>query len=96
MEHLVLISLPIVICWNESETWSLSGDFRMYNAAIQKKDAFLRKNPTTWRPATEEERTEIVARMEKEKERYDTSLKIGGIDSRGNYTALHHRGEDPE
>ena len=31
--------------------------------------------------------------LEKERKRYETNLKIGGIDERGNYTALHHRWE---
>ena len=47
-----------------------------------------------WRPMTEEEireTDEILARCRK---RYEESLKIGGIDYRGNYTALHHRWED--
>ena len=40
---------------------------------------------------TEEERERLEAVLAKEKERYETSMKIGGIDGRGNYTALHHR-----
>jgi hypothetical protein len=44
-----------------------------------------------WRPMTEEELRELEIRLEKEKARYELNLKIGGIDERGNYTALHHR-----
>ncbi len=44
-----------------------------------------------WRPMTEEERNRLDIILEKEKKRYEISLKNGGIDDRGNYTALHHR-----
>ena len=44
-----------------------------------------------WRKMTEEERERLEAVLAKEKERYETSMKSGGIDGRGNYTALHHR-----
>lgn len=44
-----------------------------------------------WRPMTEEEKARTVEILAKEKERYEKSQKAGGIDERGNYTALHHR-----
>lgn len=31
--------------------------------------------------------------LEEERNRYESSLKIGGIDECGNYTALHYRGK---
>ena len=47
-----------------------------------------------WRPMTEEEKKQLEISIEKERIRYETSLKIGGIDERGNYTALSHRWEN--
>lgn len=44
-----------------------------------------------WRPMTAEENRKATELYEQERKRYETSLKIGGIDSTGNYTALHHR-----
>lgn len=73
------------------ERWSLEGEFRKYNAKIQRRDAFLKKNPNLWRKATPEEIVRMTAISKKEKERYEHSLKIGGIDLKGNYTALHRR-----
>ena len=46
------------------------------------------------RPMTEEEKAWLDEVLAKEKERYETSLKIGGIDELGNYTALSHRWEN--
>lgn len=76
------------------DRWCLEGDFRYYNAQLQKKQAAIRNNKTVWRPATEEEKKKMHAQSEKERQRYETSLKIGGIDERGNYTALHYRWEE--
>lgn len=45
------------------------------------------------RKMTDEEKAELEHTINKEKERHETSKKIGGIDERGNYTALHHRYE---
>lgn len=39
----------------------------------------------------EEEKKQLEIVLEKERIRYEISLKIGGIDERGNYTALSHR-----
>ncbi|MGN0484317.1 MAG: hypothetical protein ACI4HI_12275 [Lachnospiraceae bacterium] len=47
-----------------------------------------------WRPMTEEEKEKVKMWADKEKKRYEINLKIGGIDERGNYTALHHRWEN--
>ena len=44
-----------------------------------------------WKPMTEEMKKELDRVLEAERIRYETSLKIGGIDSNGNYTALHYR-----
>ena len=43
-----------------------------------------------WHPMTEEEKAWLEVVLAKEKKRYETSLKIGGIDERGIYTALSH------
>lgn len=40
----------------------------------------------------EKERADIMAA--EARERYEKNLKIGGIDERGNYTALHHRWDE--
>lgn len=71
----------------ELEQYALRGEHQQFNRAEQ-----IRSNQN-WRPMTSEEirKTEIV--LAKEKERYEINLKIGGIDERGNYTALHHRWE---
>lgn len=44
-----------------------------------------------WFIDEEEKREYFEKRIIMEKKRYETNLKIGGIDERGNYTALHHR-----
>lgn len=58
--------------------------------ASEQKIANARQK-ANWRPMTDEEREEGNTMMEKEAARYEMNLKIGGIDERGNYTALHHR-----
>ena len=50
--------------------------------------------PCTTRQMTQEEMAETEQQTRKEQERYSISKMIGGIDSRGNYTALHHRWEE--
>ena len=40
---------------------------------------------------TDDEKVAVDEIAEKEKLRYEASHKIGGIDEKGNYTALHHR-----
>ena len=47
-----------------------------------------------WRPMTEEEKAYANELFEKERKRYETNLKIGGIDERGNYTRLSDRAEN--
>ena len=47
-----------------------------------------------WRPMTEEEKAYANELAIKERKRYETNLKIGGIDERGNYTALSNRSEN--
>ena len=41
-----------------------------------------------WRPMTEEEKAYANELAIKAKKRYETNLKIGGIDEKGNYTSL--------
>lgn len=50
--------------------------------------------PCTTRQMTPEEMKETERQVQAEKKRYEISKMIGGIDSRGNYTALHHRWEE--
>lgn len=42
---------------------------------------------------TPEEMKETEHQIQAEQKRYEISKMIGGIDERGNYTALHHRWE---
>lgn len=44
-----------------------------------------------WRSMTVEEKEKMEEWAAKETERYEISEKIGGLDERGNYTALHYR-----
>lgn len=44
-----------------------------------------------WIPVPDEELAILKERAARERKRYSESLKIGGIDELGNYTALHHR-----
>lgn len=53
----------------------------------------IKKKSYKSRPMSEEEKAKLELIFAKEKLRYETSIKIGGIDERGNYTALHHRWE---
>lgn len=50
--------------------------------------------PCTTRQMTPEEIQETEKQIQAEQKRYEISKMIGGIDSRGNYTALHHRWEE--
>ena len=50
----------------------------------------------TTRKMTPKEMAETERQLLKEKERYAISLQIGGVDERGNYTALHHRWEEKQ
>ena len=71
------------------ERWIIEGDFQNFNNKLNKsKQIHDRQN---WRPMTEEEIERINIITEQEMKRYEISLKIGGIDDCGNYTALHHR-----
>ena len=72
----------------ENEQWMLRDEHRIY---CRNKQIHDRKN---WRPMTVEEKERCIAWHEKERERYEINLKIGGIDGRGNYTALSHRWEN--
>ena len=51
----------------------------------------IRRAKQGWRPMTEEEKAYANELFRKEKERYETNLKIGGTDGRGNYTRLSDR-----
>lgn len=50
--------------------------------------------PCTIRQITPEEMKETEQQVQTEKKRFEISKMIGGIDSRENYTALHHRWEE--
>ena len=66
----------------------LYGEFMEYNRQLQKKAQ------VGWRPMTDEERKWADNVGEQGKKRYAINLKIGGVDERENYTALHHRWEE--
>ena len=74
---------------DEVDRYGILGDFRRFNI---KEQQFLHRKG--WRPMTPEEMAETEQQTRKEQERYSISKMIGGIDSRGNYTALHHRWEE--
>ena len=69
------------------EQWLMEAEFKRFNRNKQIHDT------QGWRKMTEEEKEYIEKVLKREKERYETNLKIGGIDERGNYTALSHRWE---
>lgn len=71
----------------DGDRWEMEEEFRQFN---RREQIYASQN---WRPMTEEERKQLEITLEKERIRYETSLKIGGIDERGNYTALFHRWE---
>ena len=70
----------------EVERYSLEGDHQRFcrNERIHESQG--------WQPMTDDEKVAVDEIAEKEKLRYEASHKIGGIDEKGNYTALHHRG----
>ena len=70
------------------DRWEIEEEFRGFNRREQIHAS------QGWRLVTEEEKKRLGIVHEKEKNRYETSLKIGGIDERGNYTALSHRWEN--
>ena len=72
---------------SEDERLDIQIEHQRFNRAKQIHDS------QNWRPMTEEEKHKAEEFFKKERERYEKSLISGGIDSRGNYTALHHRGE---
>lgn len=72
----------------DSDRWAMEYDFQQFNRTQQ-----IRSHQE-WRHMTDEEIAKNNIVMERERIRYETSLKIGGIDDRGNYTALSHRWEN--
>jgi hypothetical protein len=70
---------------DDIDRYILFGEFTWDNARLQKKAR------VGWRPMTEEERKWADEVGEKGRQRYLVNAKIGGLDERGNYTALHHR-----
>lgn len=72
----------------DSDRWEMEEEFRQFN---RREQIHASQN---WRPMTEEEKKQLEISIEKERIRYETALKIGGIDERGNYTALSHRWEN--
>lgn len=79
MSYLEYTALP------DDERWKIAEEHRRFCIKKQIHDS------KGWRPMTEEEKKNLDLVLAKEKERYEISLKIGGIDERGNYTALHNR-----
>lgn len=78
----------------EFERYSIYGDFLWDNRCLQKKaQAAQKRIQAGWRPMTEEERKQVDEIAAQEQKRYLINSKIGGLDERGNYTALHHRWE---
>ena len=71
----------------DEERWKMIYEFNNFN----RRQNLLKNRKGTWRPMTEEEKIRVTKILEKERQRYETNLKIGGIDERGNYTALHQR-----
>lgn len=82
------MSYPEYQALPEAERYFIYGDFEQYNRRLQKKAQ------VGWRPMTEEERQWADEIGEQGRERYLANSKIGGLDERGNYTALHHRWEE--
>ena len=76
------------------DRWSIEGEFREFNnreIRIKQAHEKMIQDGVTIRQMTEEEMAELEKRLDAEHTRYEKSLKIGGVDGRGNYTALHHR-----
>ena len=79
--------------------WDANGDgidetFEFEYCDLGDEAYMNKKQKNIWRPATEEEKAEMHESSRREQLRLFTSMQIGGIDERGNYTALHHRGEE--
>ena len=72
----------------EIEKNILYAEFERYNNNLRKKEE------AGWRAMTDEERKWADKVAEQGKARYLMNMKIGGIDERGNYTALHHRWDE--
>ena len=74
--------------FSDYDRWAMEEEFRQFN---RREQIHASQN---WRPMTEEEKEKLDLVLEKERIRYETSLKIGGIDESGNYMALSHRWEN--
>ena len=83
----------------EPQRYQLEAEFMEYNRMLQMKNSAkdrqerMDAKDSTFisrRPMTQEEISELDEVLEKERKRYDYSLKCGGIDEKGNYTALSH------
>ena len=72
----------------EIEKIAIYAEFERYNNCLRKREQ------AGWRAMTDEERKWADELAEQGKARYLMNMKIGGIDERGNYTALHHRWEE--
>ena len=72
----------------DNDRWEMEDEFRQFNRREQVRAS------QNWIPVTQEEKKRLDILLEKERTRYETSLKIGGIDESGNYTALSHRWEN--
>ncbi|MDO4179404.1 MAG: hypothetical protein Q4D21_09525 [Phascolarctobacterium sp.] len=81
----------------DMDRWGMEGEFQSFNRKQilikQAKERMQREGVTT-RKMTDEEYQAFLIRGEKERKRYEDSRRIGGIDERGNYTALHHRWDE--
>ena len=79
----------------EEVRWKMESEFRSFNRSLQIQQAKLtsgdKEGGVKWTMMSKEEWEKSKKLAAKEKERYEANLKIGGIDERGNYTALHHR-----
>lgn len=71
----------------EEERWQLEEEHRRFCRWENQR----KQNADGWRKMNDEERAYLEEVLAKEKERYEKSLVAGGIDERGNYTALHYR-----
>ncbi len=69
----------------ETEQWTMREEHQLFCRKNQ-----IHKSPNR-RSVTVEEADYYDKKLAEEKERYEESKKIGGIDELGNYTALHHR-----
>ena len=71
---------------SEDQQIELEAAFRKFNRSEQiRASAAIKYNR---RPMTEEEKRETEILLKRERERYERSLKIGGIDERGNCTII--------